>query len=154
VNLTKFLHKKVNVVSLGFDLSQSMENVAKALGELLGDKTTVKFVKDVVGDAVDEAARSLAVGEILVLENTRFYKEEEKNNKDFAAKLAKNATFFVNDAFGTAHRAHASTAGVTAFLPLSVSGLLMEKELKFLGGCLYAPHRPLTAVVGELFSNY
>lgn len=132
----------------GFDKSQSMELVAQELGNLLGEKTTVKFVGDCIGESVEHAIASLNPREILVLENTRFYKQEEKNDKEFSQKLSKHVDFYINDAFGSAHRAHASTAGVTAYVPISVSGLLMTKELKFLAGALYNPKRPLTAVVG------
>merc|ERR1719405_335084 len=87
-------------------------------------------------------------GELIVLENVRFYSEETKNGADFAEKLAANADLFVNDAFGTAHRAHASTEGVTKFLSPSVSGFLLAKELEFLDGAISDGEKPLAAIVG------
>jgi phosphoglycerate kinase len=87
-------------------------------------------------------------GDVLMLENVRFYKEEEKNNQDFAKNLVKNATIYVNDAFGTAHRAHASTEGVAHYVSHAVAGFLMEKELKFLKSAVDAPKRPFAAIVG------
>jgi phosphoglycerate kinase len=90
----------------------------------------------------------MKAGDILMLENARFYKEEEKNVPEFAEKLAKNATIFVNDAFGTAHRAHASTEGVTKYVDHKVAGFLLKKELEFLKGAVDAPKRPFSAVVG------
>lgn len=83
-----------------------------------------------------------------MLENVRFYKEEEKNNEEFARKLAKGATIYVNDAFGTAHRAHASTAGVAPFVQHKVAGFLMEKEIRFLHSAVASPVRPFAAIVG------
>merc|ERR1712066_813395 len=90
----------------------------------------------------------MADGDVLLLENTRFYKEEEKNVPEFAEKLAAPADLFVNDAFGTAHRAHASTEGVTKFLKPSVAGFLLEKELRYLDGAVSEPARPFCAIVG------
>ncbi|HEY3282205.1 MAG TPA: phosphoglycerate kinase [Armatimonadota bacterium] len=119
--------------------------VGKRLSELLG--LPVKCVSDSIGPEVEAAALALKDGEILLLENVRFYKEEEKNDPEFAKKLARLAEIFVNDAFGTAHRAHASTEGVAHTLP-AVSGFLLQKELDVLGGALSDPKRPFVAILG------
>ena len=105
-------------------------------------------VKDCIGDSVAAAVKAAAPGSLLLLENVRFYKEEEKNDAGFAQKLAANADLYVNDAFGTAHRAHASTEGVTKFLSPSVAGFLLQKELDYLDGAVSAPKRPFCAIVG------
>ena len=120
--------------------------VAKRLSELLG--APVMKLDDCIGDAVKEKLAELKDGEVALLENIRFYKEEEKNDPEFAKKLAELADIYVNDAFGAAHRAHASTAGVAEFVKPAVSGLLMEKELSALGGLLQNPARPFVAIVG------
>lgn len=120
--------------------------VAKRLSEVLGEE--VLFVSDCIGDVAKEGIAKLQDGQVALLENIRFYKEEEQNDPAFAAKLAELADFYVNDAFGAAHRAHASTAGVAHLLSPAVSGLLMEKELECLGGALNNPKRPFTAIVG------
>lgn len=120
--------------------------VAERLGELLG--RPVKKLDDCIGDEVTKEIDGIEEGEIVLLENVRFYKEETKNDPEFAKKLAHNADLFVNDAFGTAHRAHASTAGVTKYIKTSVAGFLMEKELKYLAGAVETPARPLGAVIG------
>ncbi|CAI5503294.1 unnamed protein product [Closterium sp. Naga37s-1] len=116
------------------------------LSELLG----IKVVKtnDCIGEEVEKAVAALPNGGVVLLENVRFYPEEEKNVKEFAEKLAANADLYVNDAFGTAHRAHASTAGVTEFLKPSVAGFLLQKELDYLDGAVTSPTRPFAAIVG------
>jgi phosphoglycerate kinase len=119
--------------------------VAARLSELLGQP--VQMAPDCVGTAVEHQAEALRPGQVLLLENLRFHPEEEANDPAFARQLASLGDVFVNDAFGTAHRAHASTEGVTHDLP-SVSGFLMEKELRFLGGALEHPRQPLVAIVG------
>lgn len=121
--------------------------VAARLSELLN--TEVKFVSSdtVVDDRVREAAAELKDGQVMLLENVRFRKEETKNGADFAKELAQLGDFFVNDAFGTAHRAHASTAGVADYLP-AVSGFLIEKEVEFLGNAVENPKRPFVAIMG------
>jgi len=124
----------------------SLGPVAPRLTELLG--TEVKLAPDCIGDAVKECVDGLGNGEVLLLENTRFYKEEEKNVPEFAEKLAANADLFVNDAFGTAHRAHGSTEGVTKYLDTSVAGFLLQKELDYLDGAVSEPVRPFAAIVG------
>ncbi len=118
---------------------------AARLSELLG-KDVVK-VNDCIGEEPKAAAAKMQPGDVLLLENVRFYAEETKNNPEFAKQLAELADVYVNDAFGTAHRAHASTAGVAQYLP-AVAGLLMEKELEMLGGALENPKRPFVAIIG------
>jgi phosphoglycerate kinase len=103
---------------------------------------------DCIGDDVAAKVAALENGQVLLLENVRFYKEEEKNDPEFAQKLAANADFYVNDAFGTAHRAHASTEGVTKYLSPSVAGYLVEKELQYLQSAIEVPQRPLAAIIG------
>jgi phosphoglycerate kinase len=120
--------------------------VGTRLSELLG-KPVVK-TDDCIGDEVKSAVDAMQPGDVLLLENVRFYKEEEKNDPAFAEKLASIADLYVNDAFGTAHRAHASTEGVTKFLKPSVAGLLIEKELQYLQSAIENPQRPLAAIVG------
>jgi phosphoglycerate kinase len=119
--------------------------VAGRLSELLG--RPVAITNDCVGPEVEQMARTLRPGEVLLLENLRFHQAEEKNEPEFARQLAALGELYVNDAFGTAHRAHASTEGVAHYLP-AVSGLLMEKELSFLGSALEHPQRPFAAIVG------
>ena len=118
--------------------------VAQRLSNLL--HTTVQTVPDCIGPQVEAAATALQPSQVLLLENLRFHKEEEKNNPEFARQLASLGEIYVNDAFGTAHRAHASTEGVTHYLP-SVAGFLIEKEINFLGSALEHPRRPFVAVV-------
>jgi 3-phosphoglycerate kinase len=123
----------------------SLKPVAQRLAKLLGQP--VQTADDCIGPKAEAAAAALKGGEVLLLENLRFHDEEEKNDPDFAKSLASLADVYVNDAFGTAHRAHASTAGVTKYLP-AVAGFLMEKELEFLGKALADPKRPFAMIVG------
>lgn len=125
----------------------SLAPVAKRLSELLG--MDVKFESDpqVVSDSVRKAAEELQPGEIMLLENTRYRKEETKSEEPFTGELASLGELFVNDAFGTAHRDHSSTAGIARYLP-TVSGFLIEKEVKFLGDALESPERPFVAIMG------
>ena len=125
--------------------SMRLTPVAQRLGELLG--RPVQMAADCVGPEVEALAKALQPGEVLLLENLRFHKEEEKNDLDFARQLASLGEIYVNDAFGTAHRAHASTEGVTHYLP-GVAGFLMEKEINFLGSALENPRRPFAAIIG------
>ena len=122
-----------------------MDPVAKRLEELLG--RPVKKLDDCFGPEVEQAAQSMKPGDVIMLENTRFHAEEEANDLGFAKQLAALAEIYVNDAFGTAHRAHASTEGVTHYLP-SVAGFLMEKELEFLGRVTENPEHPYVAILG------
>ena len=130
----------------GVDEKLRLTPVAKRLSELLGQE--VIKTDDCIGDDVAAKVAALDNGQVLLLENVRFYKEEEKNDPEFAQKLAANADFYVNDAFGTAHRAHASTEGVTEFLSPSVAGYLVEKELQYLQSAIEVPQRPLAAIIG------
>ena len=123
----------------------SLAPVAQHLSPLL--ERPVEMAMDCIGPEVEAQARSLQPGQVLLLENLRFHKGEEKNDPEFARQLASLGEVYVNDAFGTAHRAHASTEGVTHFLP-GVAGFLMEKELNFLGSALEHPQRPFAAIVG------
>jgi phosphoglycerate kinase len=138
----------------------SLKPAATRLSELLGKP--VAFAADCVGREVEKQAQALKDGEVLLLENLRFHPEEEKNVPDFAERLAALAEVYVNDAFGTAHRAHASTEGITHFLSPCAAGMLMEKELEYLGKAVQNPARPYVAIVGgakvsdkiELLENF
>jgi phosphoglycerate kinase len=122
-----------------------LDPIAKRLSELLGQP--VQKVNDCIGPEVEEAVAKLQPGEVLLLENVRFHAAETENEPEFAKALAAFGDIYVNDAFGTAHRAHASTTGVAAYLP-AASGFLMEKELEFLGGAVEDPKRPFVAILG------
>ncbi|XLQ11276.1 MAG: phosphoglycerate kinase [cyanobacterium endosymbiont of Epithemia adnata isolate EadnSB Bon19] len=126
--------------------SMRLTPVAARLSELL--KQEVLVCPDCVGDSVSAKLSQLESGQVALLENLRFYAEEEKNDPEFAKQLASNADLYVNDAFGTAHRAHASTEGVTHYLSPSVAGYLIEKELNYLQATLTNPQRPLAAIIG------
>ena len=129
----------------GPDPKYSMAPTAPALAELLGQD--VQFAEDCIGPAAEEAVASLPDGGVLILENTRFHKGETKNDAEMAEQLAKLGDVFVMDAFGSAHRAHSSTVGVTDYLP-AVAGFLMEKELDYLATALEDPKRPFVAILG------
>ncbi len=120
--------------------------VVQPLEELLGTKVTK--VDDTIGPEVEAAAAALTRGEVLLLENTRFYKGETKNDPELAEGMGKLADYFVMDAFGTAHRAHSSTAGVTQYMQESAAGFLLDKELQYLQGAVDNPKRPMMAIVG------
>lgn len=130
----------------GVDEKLRLTPVAKRLSELLGQ--TVVKCDDCIGDEVASKIGAMSNGQVALLENVRFYPEEEKNDPEFAKKLAANADLYVNDAFGTAHRAHASTEGVTKYLSPSVAGYLIEKELQYLQNAIEKPQAPLAAIVG------
>jgi phosphoglycerate kinase len=130
----------------GVDEKLRLTPVAKRLSELLGE--TVVMCDDCIGDGVAAKIAAMSNGQVALLENVRFYPEEEKNDPEFAKKLAANADLYVNDAFGTAHRAHASTEGVTKYLSPSVAGYLIEKELEYLQNAIESPKAPLAAIVG------
>lgn len=123
----------------------TLKPVAERLGELLGKP--VPLAPDCIGPEVQKMVQALGEGDVLLLENVRFHPQEEKNDPEFAKQLADLAEVYVNDAFGTAHRAHASTEGVTKYLP-GVAGYLMQKEIEYLGGALATPKRPFIAVLG------
>src|SRR5574341_140378 len=124
----------------------SLNPVGKRLSQLLGKE--VYFAEDCIGPEASNLAGTLKPGDCLLLENLRFHAEEEANDPQFSEKLASLADIYVNDAFGSAHRAHASTVGVTRFFKQSVAGLLMEKELQYLGMALKNPKRPFAAILG------
>ncbi len=123
----------------------SLKIVAENLSNLLGKE--VKLAKDIVGESAKELVKNMQEKDVILLENVRFDAREEKNDKEFSKELASLADIYVNDAFGTAHRAHSTTAGVAEFLP-AVSGFLIEKEIKFLGDALENPERPFVAILG------
>ncbi|HET9713000.1 MAG TPA: phosphoglycerate kinase, partial [Pyrinomonadaceae bacterium] len=124
----------------------SLRPVAEHLAELL--KRPVAFAEDCAGEAAQSKVNALADGDVLLLENLRFHPEEEKNDDEFAKQLASLCDVYVNDAFGTAHRAHASTAGITRHVSQAAAGLLMEKELEYLGKAIDEPEHPFVAILG------
>ncbi len=126
----------------------SLKPVAERLSELLNKSVTFAADDKVVGENARKAVESMKDGDVVLLENTRFRKEETKNEETFSKELASLAEVFVNDAFGSAHRAHCSTVGVAQFLPVSVCGYLIQKELKFLGNAVANPVRPFVAILG------
>ena len=128
------------------DDARSTQGTAVGTAEVKNDR--VFFVEECVGSSVEEAAAKLQGGQVLLLENLRLHAEEEKNDPEFAKKLASLCDVYVNDAFGTAHRAHASTEGITHHVDTCVAGMLMEKELEFLGKALDNPERPFVAILG------
>jgi phosphoglycerate kinase len=142
------------------DPQYSLQPVAKRLQELLG--RPVKFASDCVGAAVEASSRELRDGEVLLIENLRFHAEEEKNDPGFSRQLAALCDVYINDAFGTAHRAHASTAGITAYVHPAAAGFLMQKELECLGHAIAGAEKPYVSIVGgskvsdkiELIENF
>lgn len=131
----------------GYDVKYSLKPVAVRLSELLGQEVKLAEDKEVVGENAIKLTSEMKAGEVVMLENVRFIKTETKNDMDFAKKLASLADIFVNDAFGTAHRANSSTAGIASFLP-AVAGFLIEKETSIMGKALTSPDRPLVAILG------
>ncbi len=130
----------------GRDPRYTLKPVAERLARLL--ERPVKFIPDCVGEEVETAVNNLADGEVALLENVRFYPEETKNDEGFAKKLAKLADIYVNDAFGTAHRKHASTYGITKFVKIAVAGFLLHKEIEYLQKALENPDRPFVLIIG------
>ena len=128
-----------------FNMKYSLAPVTKRLSEILGKE--VKLAEDVIGDSAKSLVAQMKDGDVICLENVRFHKEEEKNDPEFAKALASLAEVYVNDAFGTAHRAHASTAGVADYLP-AVCGYLIQKEIDIMGKALSNPERPFVAILG------
>ncbi|CAM9316501.1 unnamed protein product [Ectocarpus sp. 12 AP-2014] len=130
--------------------SLRMDPVASKLSELLGKEASLSVIKmdDCIGAAVEERISSMGNGDVMLLENVRFHSGEESNDEEFSKQLAALCDYYVNDAFGTAHRAHASTEGITKFVDRKVSGMLMEKELKYLKGAVDSPVRPMACIVG------
>lgn len=133
---------------LGKDASKSLAPVAVRLSEMLGKEVVFARDEEVVGENAKAAVEKMNEGDVVLLENTRCRKEETKNVETFSKELASLADVFVNDAFGTAHRAHCSTVGVTEFVPVSACGYLIQKELKFLGEAVNNPVRPFVAILG------
>ncbi|MBE3111796.1 MAG: phosphoglycerate kinase, partial [Acidobacteria bacterium] len=128
------------------DPKMSLKPAAKRLAELIPNK--VIMAPDVIGDEVARLKHGLGEGEALLLENVRFYKEEEKNDPEFARKLAEDIDIFVNDAFGSSHRAHASVVGIAGFVPAKAAGYLMKKEVDYLKKAVHAPEKPYVAILG------
>jgi phosphoglycerate kinase len=131
-----------------YSLRPVVDRLRELLDKELGSSVNVAFAPDCVGEVAEEMARQLESGQVLLLENLRFHAEEEANDPEFSKKLAKLAEVYVNDAFGSAHRAHASTEGMTHFVKQSAAGLLMEKEITYLGKALEAPEKPFVAILG------
>jgi phosphoglycerate kinase len=128
------------------DPAMSLKPAAQRLAELVPNN--VIMAPDVVGDQVETLKRQLGEGQILLLENVRFYKEEEKNDPEFARKLAQGIAIFVNDAFGSSHRAHASVVGIADFVPVKAAGFLMKKEVDYLKKAVHTPVKPYVAILG------
>jgi len=133
---------------VGFEEKYTMAPVADRLSELLGDRKVYFFAEDCISDGVKKTAADMKPGDVMLLQNLRFHSEEEKNDPKFAKELAALAEVYINDAFGTAHRAHASTAGMAAFLPVKGAGFLMKKEVENLGRLLTNPEKPFVAILG------
>ena len=131
-----------------YSLRPVVVRLRELLDKKLGDHVNVAFAPDCVGEVAEEMARQLESGQVLLLENLRFHAEEEANDPAFSKALASLAEIYVNDAFGSAHRAHASTEGITHYLKPAVAGLLMEKEITYLGKALEAPEKPFVAILG------
>jgi phosphoglycerate kinase len=134
--------------SLKYSLRPVVDRLRTLLDRELGESVNVAFAPDCVGEVASEMARQLESGQVLLLENLRFHAEEEANDPGFSKALASLAEIYVNDAFGSAHRAHASTEGITHFVKPAVAGLLMETEITYLGKALEAPEKPFVAIIG------
>jgi len=146
--LASHLGRPKGKVNPKYSLRPVVDRLRTLLDARLGEKTNVAFAPDCVGDIAKELARQLESGQVLLLENLRFHPEEEANDPGFSKQLASLCEVYVNDAFGSAHRAHASTEGITHFVKQSAAGLLMEKELTYLGKALESPARPFVAILG------
>jgi phosphoglycerate kinase len=146
--LASHLGRPKGKVNLKYSLRPVVDRLRVLIDQRLGGKTNVGFAPDCVGDIAREMARQLESGQVLLLENLRFHPEEEKNDPEFSKQLAALCDVYVNDAFGSAHRAHASTEGITHFVKQSAAGLLMEKELTYLGKALQDPEKPFVAIIG------
>jgi phosphoglycerate kinase len=146
--LASHLGRPKGKVNPKYSLRPVVDRLRTLLDHALGAKTNVAFAPDCVGDIAKEMARQLESGQVLLLENLRFHGEEEKNDPEFSKQLAALCDVYVNDAFGSAHRAHASTEGITHYVKQSAAGLLMEKELTYLGKTLESPARPFVAIIG------
>jgi phosphoglycerate kinase len=146
--LASHLGRPKGKVNPKYSLRPVVDRLRTMLDHALGVKTNVAFAPDCVGDIAKEMARQLESGQVLLLENLRFHAQEEANDPEFSKQLASLCDVYVNDAFGSAHRAHASTEGITHYVKQSAAGLLMEKELNYLGKALEAPTRPFVAIIG------
>jgi phosphoglycerate kinase len=146
--LASHLGRPKGKVDPKYSLKPVAERLRVLLDERMGRNVNVGFCPDCVGAEAEEMANNLEKGQALLLENLRYHPEEEKNDEQFSKQLAKLCDYYVNDAFGTAHRAHASTAGITKFVKKSAAGLLMEKELEYLGKALHDPQHPFVAILG------
>jgi phosphoglycerate kinase len=148
VILASHLGRPKGKVNPKYSLRPVVDRLRELLDKALGEKINVAFAPDCVGDVATEMSRQLLSGQVLLLENLRFHAEEEANDEAFSKALAALADVYVNDAFGSAHRAHASTEGITHFVKPAVAGLLMEKEITYLGKALEAPEKPFVAIIG------
>jgi phosphoglycerate kinase len=146
--LASHLGRPKGKVNPKYSLRPVVDRLRMLLDHHLGEQVNVAFAPDCVGELATELARQLESGQVLLLENLRFHAEEEANDPKFAQQLASLCEIYVNDAFGSAHRAHASTEGITHFVKQSAAGLLMEKELNYMGKALTSPARPFVAILG------
>jgi phosphoglycerate kinase len=146
--LASHLGRPKGKVNPKYSLRPVVDRLRELLGKELGKAVSVAFAPDCIGEEAAKLASELKPGQVLLLENLRFHPEEEANDPAFSQKLASLAEVYVNDAFGSAHRAHASTEGVTHFLKPAVAGLLMEKEITYLGKALESPEKPFVAIIG------
>jgi phosphoglycerate kinase len=146
--LAAHLGRPKGKVNPKYSLKPVAERLRILLDKQMGGSQNVGFCPDCVGEQAQEMATNLERGQALLLENLRFHPEEEANDEKFSKELAKLADFYVNDAFGTAHRAHASTVGITKFVQKSAAGLLMQKELEYMGKAMQNPARPFVAILG------
>ncbi len=148
VILASHLGRPKGKPNMKYSLRPVVDRLRTLLGKELGEDVNVAFAPDCIGEVATTMARQLESGQVLLLENLRFHAEEEANDPAFSKELASLADVYVNDAFGSAHRAHASTEGITHFLKPAVAGLLMEKEITYLGKALESPEKPFVAIIG------
>jgi phosphoglycerate kinase len=148
VILASHLGRPKGKVNPKYSLRPVADRLRELLGKALGETVNVAFATDCIGEVPAELARQLESGQVLLLENLRFHPEEEANDPGFSKQLASLAELYINDAFGSAHRAHASTEGITHFLQPAAAGLLMEKEITYLGKALESPEKPFVAIIG------
>jgi phosphoglycerate kinase len=148
VILASHLGRPKGKPNMKYSLRPVVDRLRTLLGKALGEEVNVAFAPDCIGEVTTTMARQLESGQVLLLENLRFHAEEEANDPAFSKELASLADVYVNDAFGSAHRAHASTEGITHFLKPAVAGLLMEKEITYLGKALESPEKPFVAIIG------
>ena len=146
--LASHLGRPKGKVNPKYSLRPIVDRLRVLLDHRIGEQVNVAFAPDCIGDIATEMSRKLEDGKVLLLENLRFHPEEESNDPGFAQKLASLCEIYVNDAFGSAHRAHASTEGITHFVKQKAAGLLMEKELEYMGKALDAPNKPFVAIIG------